>query len=75
MADETIDGIGWKLQMCLGNRKQSLLKKPHAFIQLDKRGYDGEARPPIQMELDHASLYHLFDQIEQIQEQLDALAN
>lgn len=72
-----LEHIGWKLKLQLSSEPQQKEKIPLALVQLhttcdNVNSHSGE---PISLEMNHAELLEIYNQIDAIQNELDSLRN
>eukprot|EP01125_Pyxidicula_operculata_P020639 TRINITY_DN7668_c0_g1_i1.p1 TRINITY_DN7668_c0_g1~~TRINITY_DN7668_c0_g1_i1.p1 ORF type:complete len:180 (-),score=43.46 TRINITY_DN7668_c0_g1_i1:175-714(-) len=69
-----LDDVSWRLHLRLSDDRLSKLLSPTALFQFKLTGPDGTLKDNHLLEFDHENLYDFFNQLEDIQEQLDALS-
>lgn len=65
-----LQNVGWKLKIQLSSEAQQREKQPIAQLQLSTY-----AKEPINLEMNHNELLNLYNQLEAIQNEFDALRN
>ena len=68
-----LDTVRWRLSLQLARNNYSKLKIPSSILELGITTPDSNSNDNLQMEFSRDSLYNLFQQLEDIQEQIDNL--
>ena len=68
-----LDTVKWRLSLQLARNNHSKLKIPSSILELGITTSDSNSNDNLQMEFSHDNLYNLFQQLEDIQEQIDNL--
>ncbi|XP_056586111.1 COMM domain-containing protein 10 [Triplophysa dalaica] len=73
-APQTLDQVGWQLNLQMGGSCQSKLTAAHAVLDVGLRAEDGDELQNVFVEFNHQELLDFYNKIEQIQTQLDSLS-
>jgi len=69
-----LNDVHWRLQLELANDRTEKILEPTALFQFNLSDPDGKPTEEFSLEFDHDELYRFFCDLEDMQEQLDALS-
>jgi len=74
LGPKQLESVNWQLNMQAGKSFQSNLNSPSAILEFNLSSTENKAADKIQLEFNQPELYGLFQQLEEIQLQLDNLS-
>jgi len=74
LAPKQLDSVAWQLNLQMAQANKTKMKIPSAVVELGLKNASTNAKERLQLEFTHEELYDFFQQLEDVQTQLDNLS-